>query len=94
MSTNTSLERLEHTLARAAISSAPKLPSAVLRPLCRVVDGATLHPELAVFLALQKMLGSVQLTGPDVVKVRKQARRDARVHAGAPIPVGAVRDLT
>ncbi|MET0342421.1 MAG: alpha/beta hydrolase [Polyangiales bacterium] len=88
------LERFEHTVARNVVQLASKVPEFVLRRWARVVDGARLHPEAQLLLKLQSLSGVKRLGGIDPTLLRTRMRRDARVHAGAVIPVGAVRDLT
>jgi acetyl esterase len=87
-------EQLEHAVARTLVGAATKLPSPLIQPLSRAADGAVVHPEIALLLGLQRLVGVHELSGSNVVRARARMRRDARVHAGEPIPVGAVQDLT
>jgi acetyl esterase len=88
------LEALEHSVARRLLGAAQRLPSALLQPLSRAADGAVVHPEIAILLGLQRLLGVRQLSEANVEAARRRMRRDARVHSGTPISVGAVHDLT
>jgi acetyl esterase len=88
------VEVLEHAVARGLLRVAERLPPALLQPLSRAADGAVVHPEIALLLGLQRLLGTRQLSGANVNKARERMRRDARVHSGRPIPVGAVHELT
>jgi acetyl esterase len=89
-----SFERLEHQVARSLVSRAGQLPASLLGRLSRAADGAVLHPELAVLLGLQSLLGTKGLTARDVQRARVRMRRDARVHAGEPVAVGEVHELS
>ncbi|HEX5660037.1 MAG TPA: alpha/beta hydrolase [Polyangiales bacterium] len=88
------VEALEHAVAKRVLQVAERLPAALLQPLSRVADGAVLHPEIALLLGLQRLLGVRQLSAGDVKAARRHLLRDARVHSGTPIPVGAVHELT
>jgi acetyl esterase len=88
------VEVLEHAVARGLLRAAEHLPPALLQPLSRAADGAVVHPEIALLLGLQRLLGVRQLSGANVDKARARMRRDARVHSGQPIAVGAVHELT
>lgn len=83
----TLVERLEARAARALIGLAPVAPRWLLR------RHPALHPEIAVLLALRDLVGRRPFHALSVEAARAQLRREARVHAGAPIPV-AVRALT
>jgi acetyl esterase len=89
----TFLERLEHRVARALL----RLPPALLVRLSGkpqvVGDGLTLHPEVQFLLTLRERLGAVALSALAPEEGRRRARREALVHAGERIEVGAVRDL-
>ncbi|MET0283007.1 MAG: alpha/beta hydrolase [Polyangiales bacterium] len=87
-------EALEHAVARRLLGAAQRLPSAVLQPLSRAADGAVVHPEIAILLGLQRLLGVRQLSEANVEAARRRMRRDSRVHSGTPISVGAVHELT
>ncbi len=57
------------------------------------VDGLELAPEMQLILALRKRLRPPLSTlSPE--QARRQLRREALVHGGVPIAVGAVRDLS
>ena len=88
------LERIEHAVVRNVMQAVRRAPAWLLRRSARVIDGATLHPEAQLLLALRALTGAKRLGGgvPEVMRARM--RRDARVHQGPVIPVGAVRDLT
>ena len=88
------LERLEHAVVRNVMQVARRAPTWLLRRATRAIDGATLHPEAQLVLALRSLTGSKRIGGgvPEVMRAR--LRRDTRVHQGPVIPVGAVRDLT
>lgn len=88
------LERFEHAVARNFVQLAGKIPDRVMRRWARVVDGARLHPETQLLLKLQAFSGVKRLGGVEPALLRTRMRRDARVHQGVIIPVGAVRDLT
>jgi acetyl esterase len=87
------LERLQHRVARTLL----RLPPALLirlsgRPQV-VRDGLTLHPEVQFLLSLRERLGAVPFSALPPEEGRRRARREALVHAGEPVEVGAVREL-
>jgi len=88
------LEELEHKSARTLIDLAGRVPPALLARFERAVDGDRLHPELRLLLALRERLGKAQFSSSSPQLARERMRRDARVHSGVPIAVGAVRDLS
>ncbi len=87
------LEQLEHDVARRLVRAASRLPPALLQSFTREADGATVHPEIALLLGLQKLIGTRQLTTSNIKQARARQQRDARVHSGHPIAVGAVHEL-
>jgi acetyl esterase len=86
-------ELLEHRVARALL----RLPPALLVRLSGkpqvVGEGLTLHPEIQLLLTLRERLGAVPLSLLTPQEGRRRLRREAIVHAGEPVEVGAVRDL-
>jgi len=86
-------EWLEHRLARTLL----RLPPALLVRLSGkpqvVHEGLTLHPEVQFMLALRERLGAVPLSALPPEEGRRRLRREALVHAGEPVEVGAVREL-
>lgn len=57
------------------------------------VQGATLHPQMQLLLALHAALRPATLADRVAVEARAALRREALAIAGRPIAVGAVRDL-
>lgn len=91
--TLTLAERLEHRVARALLRLPPKLQVFLSgRPPVQR-DGLTLNPELQLLLALRERMGARDMTAFPPEEGRRRLRREALVHAGEPIPVGAVREL-
>ncbi|MDB4988243.1 MAG: alpha/beta hydrolase [Myxococcaceae bacterium] len=88
------LEKLEHKLARTLLEWVIKVPTALLSRFGQKLDGERLHPEIQLLLALRERMGDTMLAHGSVERSRQRMRRDARVHQGVPIPVGAVHDLT
>ena len=89
------LEKLEHDTARGLLRLVSKAPAELLQRFHLTLDGNQLEPQIQLLLALQKLLGGMNgLARAPVHEARARMRRDARVHAGVPIAVGAVRDLT
>lgn len=89
------LENFEHSSARGLLELLTKAPSELSERFGRKLDGNLLQPEIQLLLALQKLLGGANgLARAPVQEARARMRRDARVHTGVPIAVGAVRDLT
>jgi acetyl esterase len=86
-------EWLEHRVARTLM----RLPPALLLRLSGkpqvVRDGLTLHPEVQFMLTLRERLGAVGLSVLPPEEGRRRLRREALVHAGEPVEVGAVREL-
>jgi acetyl esterase len=88
-------ERLEHAAARSLISVSSRLPDWVLRRYARVVDGACLHPEVQLLLALRELTGQKSISSAaSPAEARASLLREARVHRGLPIPVRAARELS
>jgi acetyl esterase len=90
----TLLERMEHRVARALL----RLPHPVQvrlsgRPPVKR-GGLTLHPEVQLLLALRERLGAVAMSALPPGEARRRLRREALVHSGEPVEVGAVRELT
>jgi acetyl esterase len=89
----TLLERLEYRVARALL----RLPPALLVRLSGkppvVREGLTLDPEVQLLLSLRERRGAVALTALTPEEGRRRLRREALVHAGEPVEVGAVREL-
>lgn len=83
---------LEHESARL-MSALPAAAQRLLagRPAGIRVDGLDLEPEMQLILALRKRLRP-PLSSLSPGQARRQLRREALVHGGAPIEVGAVRD--
>jgi acetyl esterase len=88
------LEDFEHKAARTLIELASRVPPVLLERFERTIDGDRLHPQLRVLLALREAMRMTQLSATSPELARERMRRDARVHAGVPIAVGAVCDLT
>jgi len=89
------LERLEHAAARRLIGASSKLPEWLLRRSARVIDGARLHPEVQLLLALRELSGQQGISSAlSPVAARERMTREARVHRGIPIPVRAVKNLS
>jgi len=93
--TPTLYDRAEGSLARALVT----LPSSLQRTLAGapaiVREGNTLSPELQLLLAARERLGhEARLGDTSPGEARRRMHRDTIVHRGAPISVGAVRDLT
>ncbi|PTL84790.1 alpha/beta hydrolase [Vitiosangium sp. GDMCC 1.1324] len=86
-------ERLEHRVARALLSLPPRLQCFLSGKPPVVRDGLTLHPELQLLLVLRERMGAVAMSALPPVETRLRARREALVHRGEPIEVGAVREL-
>ena len=59
-----------------------------------VIDGLTLHPEMAQLLALGALRPRLPLSEQTPADIRAAALRDATFAAGAPTPVYDVTDLT
>jgi len=89
----TFLEWLEHRVARALL----RLPPALLVRLSGkpqvVGDGLTLHPEVQFLLSLRERLGAVPLSSLTPQEGRRRLSREALVHSGERVEVGAVREL-
>jgi len=88
------LEVLEHQVARALIRLAGRAPRWLRERVQRELDGARLHPELELLLVVKGLIGGSRIGADDPKVARARLKRDARVHAGAPEQVAAVRDLT
>lgn len=87
-------ERIEHAVARTLIDVSARIPSWLSRRFARELDGARLHPELQMLLALMEMRGVVGIRAETPELARTRMQREARVHAGELVAVGKVRDLT
>lgn len=88
------LEQFEHRTARTLINAAARVPAWLGARFSREIDGARLHPELQFLLAMLELRGQTGISAATPALARARMRREARVHAGPTIPVGAVRDLT
>lgn len=88
------LEVLEHEVARRLIDLAGRAPEWLLERVEQRLDGNRLHPELQLLLAVKALLGGKRLGAESAPAARARLKRDARVHAGTPETVAAVRDLT
>ncbi len=86
------MHRLEYAVAAALVRAGPPALRMARRPPV-AAGGETLHPELAVLLALRARVGG-PLWRRDVQDARRRASRDARTFEGPKVPVAAVRDLT
>ncbi len=85
--------RFTHKLARFALSLPASLQIKLSGGKPVVVDGLTLHPELQLMFALQKIVGAKRLTEGEVLQCRRRMRRETIENAGPLVDVGAVRDL-
>ena len=87
------IDRIERALARRLL----RLPGPVQRGLAGgrpvVVDGLVLLPEMQLMLAARRLTGAGRLGADSAERARRRMRRDCLLHGGAPVPVGAVRDL-
>jgi acetyl esterase len=93
-STVTPRERAEYRISRA-LSLLPHRAQVRLsgKPAVRVGD-QVLHPEIQLTLSLLERRGDPPMETLSPVMARKLTRRQAEVFSGAPVAVGAVRDLT
>lgn len=89
----TLMERLEHRIARTLLRLPPSLLVFLSGKPQVKRDGLTLHPELQFLLSLRERLGAAALSSLEPAEARRRLRREALVHAGEPIEVGAVREL-
>jgi acetyl esterase len=86
-------EWLEHRVARLLLRLPPSFLVRLSGKSQVVHEGLTLHPEVQFMLALRERLGAVALSSLPPEEGRRRLRREALVHAGDPIEVGAVKDL-
>src|SRR5262245_39824308 len=87
-------QRLEFQFARMifALPATVQVCLSGRRPV--TVQGATLHPQMQLMLALHSALRPMPPTAEqNVVEARAAMRRDTVTFAGQPIAVGAVTDL-
>ncbi|MDB4968915.1 MAG: 4-hydroxyacetophenone monooxygenase [Myxococcales bacterium] len=86
-------DRLEAAVGRTLMALPPRLQILLGggRPITR--DGDTLLPEIQVILATRDRLGAPKLSALSPGAARRQLRREALMHQGIPVEVGAVRDL-
>ena len=88
------VERAQGTVAALALG----LPRGVLRLLAGGtlvrIDGQELDPEVQFILALLRVFGHRDLSIMTPAQAREEIRRDARVFAGATIPMAGVESLT
>jgi acetyl esterase len=89
----TFLERLEHRVARTLMRLPPSLLVRLSGRPQVVLQGLTLHPEVQFLLFLRERLGGVALSALPPEEGRRHLRREALVHTGEPIEVGAVQEL-
>jgi cation diffusion facilitator CzcD-associated flavoprotein CzcO/acetyl esterase/lipase len=88
------VDRAEAGLARTLVALPPSVQLALsgARPIVR--EGRTLSPEMQLLLAARERIGGGgRLGSVSPGEARRRMHRDAVLHRGAPIPVGAVRDL-
>ena len=86
-------ERLQHRIARS-LNGLPHRVQVLLgggRPVVR--DGLTLHPEVQLILALRRLSGGQAMSSTEPVEGRRRLRREALLHRGEEVQVGAVQDL-
>ncbi|MCP3100562.1 alpha/beta hydrolase [Myxococcus sp. K15C18031901] len=87
------LERLEHRAARLLFGLPPALQVLLSgRPPVQH-DGLSLHPEVQLLLSLRERRGRGPKSAGGPERARRDLRREALVHAGDAVPVGAVRAL-
>ena len=55
------------------------------------IDGQELDPEIQLTLRLLKLMGRAQFEDGPVPEARAEARRDAELYSGAPLPMAEVR---
>jgi acetyl esterase len=58
-----------------------------------VWQGLTLHPEVQFLISLRERMGAAAFSALPPEQGRRRLRREALVHAGEPVEVGAVREL-
>jgi acetyl esterase len=89
--------RLVDRAQRGALRALMALPPAAQVKLAGgkpvQVDGQTLHPELQLMLHLRERRGVRPFDSMTPEQARRYTAAEARVTAGRPTPVGAVRDL-
>jgi acetyl esterase len=89
----TLFEWLEHRVARSLM----RLPPALLVRLSGrppvVWQELTLHPEVQFLLSLRERRGAPAFSALPPEQGRRRMRREALVHAGKPLEIGAVREL-
>jgi acetyl esterase len=84
-------EATQHGIARL-IDALPAGAAARIGGGSRDADGQVLDPHLALVLAFEERFGG-RRADASVTEMRAATRASARIAAGAPIPVGPVRDL-
>lgn len=87
------LERFEFQAARAAIRLLSRFERHLPKRARHLIEGRRPHPEVQYLLSLQELFSPIALHKLTPELARKHLRRDARVHAGQLVEVGAVRDL-
>ncbi|HEY5143795.1 MAG TPA: alpha/beta hydrolase [Solirubrobacteraceae bacterium] len=90
----TSRERAERRAARALAGLSPRTQVRLSRKPAVRLDGQTLDPEIQMTLALLERRGDPPIETLTPAQARAQTRHTARLVAGRPVPVGAVRELT
>jgi acetyl esterase/lipase len=87
-------ERLEYRVARALDALPPSLQLRLSGKPPVTLDGDTLAPETQLMLSLLERRGEPPMETLSPEEARRSRGHLARVYAGPPTPVGAVRDLT
>ncbi len=90
----TSRERAERRAARALAGLSPRNQVRLSRKPAVRLDGQTLEPEIQMTLALLDRRGDPPIETLTPTEARAQTRRRARLVAGRPVPVGAMRELS
>jgi acetyl esterase len=88
----TLLERMEHRVARTLARLPHPLQVLISGKPSVKRGGLTLHPEVQLMLVLRERLGAVAMSALPPLEARRRLRREALVHAGEQVPVGAVRE--
>lgn len=84
--------RFEARLLRAlALLPEPAVRRSAGRPVR--IDGQQLSSQAQLLLRLMRLTGAGRIERMSVAEARAEIRREAAVAAGAPLPVGEVRDL-
>ncbi len=86
-------ERFQHRFACTLLRLPPSLQILLSGKEQVKRDGLLLHPEIQLLLALRERLGAVAMSSLSPEQGRRRMRREAMVHAGEPVEVGAVREL-